>query len=113
MSLSRRMTPGACTTIVPQVAGAEGVLIAPVTSNRVGLGFLPGDVNASGTVNVIDLGSLRAHIYQGLSNLQRDDLNRDGMVSTADQTRLLDLFNGVHTSRAWPGARLPPCPADQ
>ena len=111
--LSRSITPGECTTLIPQVASAEGALIRPLAQNRVTIGFLPGDVTGNGQVNSGDGSLFLAQLRNTQpSSLVRDDINRDGIISVADLSRLINLFQGVLTSRPWLGATLPSCPTE-
>ena len=43
-------------------------------------------------------------------DLSLHDINRDGAVTAADRGRLLELFSGTDTTRAWLNYTLPPRP---
>jgi len=82
-------------------------------SDRVVIGFLPGDVNASGTASAADI----LDLIDGLNGILDPPLNewqcdtdRSGLCSAPDILRVIDLLNGVATSRPWNNVSLPPMP---
>jgi hypothetical protein len=104
--------PGGCTSLTFNNINPAGQ--APVLKYE----FLPGDVNMSGAsgdgVNTADLVALVHALQDGTANLPgnlaRYDINRNGAVNTEDLLRLVQILNGVCSTRAWNGAVLVPCP---
>ena len=52
----------------------------------------PEDINADGTVNTLDLGTLLAHFGQSVTPSTNGDINGDGLVNTLDLGALLAAF---------------------
>jgi hypothetical protein len=110
--LSGPIPPGGCTSFTFNNINPAGQ--APVLRYE----FLPGDVNMSGAsgdgVNTADLVALVHALQDGTANLPgnlaRYDINRNGAVNTEDLLRLVQILNGVCSTRAWNGAVLVPCP---
>ncbi len=96
--LSRRISPGVWTTITHLESGGD-----------VRLGFLPGDVNADGTADSLDITALVEAV--GDSNialpLRAADIDRSGVVSVSDIIREIDLLTGAESFAASNGASLP------
>ena len=81
------------------------------SADRVRLGFLPGDVDASGTADAGDVTALAAELTAGLSLAEWSvDINRDNAFDTEDLIRLLDLLQGAGDYDPYFGIALPPIP---
>jgi hypothetical protein len=85
--------------------------IAGEPDDRIDIGFLPGDVNLSGTSEPRDVLAL----VDGLNGvialpLERSDINPTELATPADILRLIDLLNGAKSSRPWLGESLPKRP---
>ena len=89
----------------------SGVAVDPDPADRVELGFLPGDVDASLQSNALDVLALIDSL-NGVAPLPlvRSDINRSEQSEPSDVLRLIDLLNGANASRAWNGASLPERP---
>lgn len=110
VTFDRPISPGAWTTLVAHVQGANAVPIAS-TGNSIHLGSLPGDVNDSGISEPSDI----LRLIDGLNAVtlvivERMDVNRSAQPEPSDILRLIDLLNGANTSRSWNGAALGPQP---
>jgi probable HAF family extracellular repeat protein len=103
------ITPGTWTTLSVNVERPDGT----VASDRVRVGFLPGDVNGDGTsapVDILELiDGLNGVVVPPLHDWQCD-IDRSALCAPADILREIDLLNGARTSRPWNGVRLPPQP---
>ncbi len=100
LSLSNPLSPGERITISFAPSGPFACL-----------GYLPGDVNQSGTTNVQDLTALNNCINSQNCQLWQADINRDGAVNSNDITTLLGLMNGSIGGTKWLNKTLPACPA--
>ena len=111
ITLSRPITAGAWTTLQAHVVSDSGVAVDPDPADRVELGFLPGDVDASLQSNALDVLALIDSL-NGVAPLPlvRSDINRSEQSEPSDVLRLIDLLNGANASRAWNGASLPERP---
>lgn len=115
LTLDRPIVPGAWTRLKALVMDGDGV---QASQNTIALGFLPGDANGDGIVEMQDLqallGQLRMCAAAGTCSapaaLTSADMNRDGTVNTQDLLRLVQLLNGVQTQNAWKGVSLPALP---
>jgi hypothetical protein len=104
ISLSGVIPPGGCATLTFGNAAPDQALRYE---------SLPGDVSMDALSNTSDLLALVQGLQSGAANqpanLARYDINRTGAVNTTDLLRLVQLLNGVNTTRAWNGAALVPC----
>lgn len=76
------------------------------------VGFLPGDVNADGTVSALDLVTLVDARNNVVSlPLMQTDIDRTGALTTADVSRELDLLLGNQSYDAWFGHGIGECPS--
>lgn len=102
MTFDRPIDPGAWTRIAHISSGT-----------RTCIGFLPGDVNGSGMVEVVaDVTALRNDLTTAALALYAADTNRSGAATAEDLTELVNLLNGAGAQTAWDNAALPgsPCP---
>ena len=95
------------TGVAPTARCPEGL------SDHVVVGYLPGDVDGSGTVGALDILALIGSL-NGVSGrvrpIESTDINRSGVANPQDVLRLIDLLNGVNSSRPWLGVSLPEPP---
>ncbi|HNQ24448.1 MAG TPA: C25 family cysteine peptidase [Phycisphaerae bacterium] len=106
VTLNRPLDPKAW-TIIALTGGAP--------TDRVRLGFLPGDADGSRTANAGDVVQVINHINQaqggGTPALYQSDINRSGAVNVTDMLTLINLLNGVAPyAEAYFGAQLPSLP---
>jgi|GEM_PF-3447910 len=110
LTLDRPIRPGHWTTIVANVMDPNGNTV----QNRVDgvrIGFLPGDVNGDGLANP---GSELLALIDSLNGVlgrvrskYSTDINRNAVANPQDILRLIDLLNGVDTTRVWAASALP------
>ena len=117
LTLSRNITIREWTTILADVVNADDTPILNLGNqgdgvdepDRIDIGFLPGDVNQSGSVNPVDLFQFR-QIINDIATLDRGlredfaDMDRDGDVDPQDLFRLRQLINGVTPPATQPWA---------
>jgi hypothetical protein len=82
------------------------------------VGFLPGDVDGSGTSNADDVSLLIEHLRGALDPplpTWQCDVDRSGRCTAADLLRAIDLLNGGDDYDAWLGRSIFPadCPSTQ
>ncbi len=82
------------------------------TGLRVRIAYLPGDINASGSVTTDDLRTLFNILKGSLlpASPFSADVDRSGEIGPADILRTIDLFNGAETYGVFLGMSLPPLP---
>jgi Zn-dependent metalloprotease len=97
----------------PIPAGECTSIVYLATSQRVRLGFLPGDANSDGTSGPLDILALIDSLNGTLDPPLHDwqcDINRSGACEPLDILKLIDLLNGAGPLEAWNGRTLPHCP---
>lgn len=96
--LSRIISPGVWTTITHLESGGD-----------VRLGYFPGDVNADGTADSLDITALIEAVSDSKIALPvwATDIDRSGVVSVSDIIREIDLLNGAESFAESKGASLP------
>ncbi len=97
--LDQSIPPVARTTITHSASGSG-----------VSLGYLPGDVDGSGTSEALDvfiLGDAIDEFPGGELPLHSADINRSGTADFEDMMRLLDLLNGADAYIVYDGLTLP------
>lgn len=102
LKLDRPITAGEWTTIV--FKGAQ--------TRAINIGFLPGDVDQSGTVSTYDISAL-VDCLNGQSSCAdyQKDIDRTGLANGNDITRLIDLMQNVSEDpRPWLNESLSPAP---
>jgi len=110
--LSDPIQPGAWTSLTVHAVSPHEVPLEP-PSNRVTIGFLPGDVGSDGTASPSDILELIDDLNRvrvPALNKWQCDIDRSGLCAPADILREIDLLNGAQTTRPWNGATLPPKP---
>lgn len=106
ITLNRPITPGTWTSVRWGIDDND-----PLTDDYdyLDFGFLPGDVNASGSFNVgqsdDDLEAWDESFNAGSCTLPQCDINRDGLVDMSDRERLEQLIDSPAL-----GQSLPPQP---
>jgi hypothetical protein len=104
LQLTSRIPPGERTTVEH----------APSHSSTC-LAFLPGDVNANGVSNTVDVFALRAMLNTIPATVpapHKVDLDHSGSATAEDVLTWIDLANGADAFDIWLGATLPTaCPA--
>ncbi|MBI4719095.1 MAG: hypothetical protein HY763_14930 [Planctomycetes bacterium] len=114
IELEEPLPPGSWTTFVGSIARWDGTVCGPrQPPTTVSIGFLPGDVDGSGRTTAQDITAL----IDSLNNVPgrvrsrySTDINHSFASNAHDIIRLIDLMNGVNTSRRWFGVSLPPRP---
>jgi hypothetical protein len=98
--LDGALMPGECMTIIYLPTG-----------ERLRLGFLPGDVDASATADGSDLAALMNLLAEeGAGPAFSCDINHDESCGPDDLLRLVDLLSGGGEYDPWWGTELPECP---
>ena len=85
------------TTLTASLESFTGV----ETTVIIDIGFLPGDVNQSGNVNILDVAGLASE-FNGLARPELIDLNRTGTVNVVDVAEFAAIFNGGASGTALP-----------
>ncbi len=85
------------TTLAANVESFTGV----ETTAAIDIGFLPGDANQSGNVNILDVAGFALE-FDGLARPELIDLNRTGTVNVLDVAELAAIFNGGASGTALP-----------
>jgi len=100
LKLDSPLTPGTCNKII----------FKPSLS-AIFLGFLPGDVDASGLVEENTDGELLDETLKGSKNRppHSSDVDRDGKKSNNDMTVFDELLDGSHDGTAWLQKSIPIC----
>ncbi len=77
------------------------------SATLVRLGYLPGDVNQSGTTNAQDIAYL-ADCLNGsrVCENYQSDINDSGSINAQDMTQLIDLLNGNSSNDPWTNVSL-------
>ncbi|NOT02572.1 MAG: hypothetical protein HOP29_18345 [Phycisphaerales bacterium] len=111
LRLNRPIAPKEWTTVIAHVENACGIpIFGSGDGDRLDIGFLPGDVNQSGSVDMQDVNAFRqlaglptASLCGGRQHYM--DTNRDGVVRVPqDLIRLRQLLAGTPpATRAWQG----------
>ncbi len=108
-------TDGAATVVLDRpIQPRHWTCVEVIGGERVCLGCLPGDVNASGAANASDITALVNSLNQVpgfVRPLYATDINRSGAANAQDILRLIDGLNGAGAFTPWLGATLPSCPA--
>jgi len=134
--LTETCVPGACDGVAPSVASVVGAghlatvgfdrpidpkawttltLVGGAVSDKVVLGFLPGDSDGSRTANAQDIVQVINRINQafagGTPPLYQTDINRSGTIAITDMITLVNLLNGASPyPEAYFGKQLPAMP---
>lgn len=104
ITLSGPIAPGAWTVLTHEASGTTACL-----------GFLPGDVDGSGTATARDVTAL-IDALNGTPGLDRPayatDMNRSGASNAGDITTLIDVLNGAGAFERWHRVSIggSPCP---
>lgn len=95
----------------PIPVGARTAIAHRPSRSSVCLGYLPGDVNASGATNAQDVPTLINSLNQVETRpIWSTDINRSGALNAQDITRFNDLLNGAAVFDPWLNKSLPACP---
>lgn len=93
----------------PVAPGAWTVLTHVPSGTTACLGFLPGDVDGTGTANASDVATLieaLSGVGGGERPLFATDIDRSGSAGPADITMLIDLLNGAGAFDPWNGVSI-------
>lgn len=92
-------------------AGEWTCLYHLASASEVCLGSLPGDVDGDRLTDEVDASSLMDCLEAGGCDARECDIDRQGICTTADVTRWVDLVNGAGTYDSWQDVSIVACPS--